>query len=142
VAVVFVTERQAPFSTSGFAKLVERAGVAAKLPLKIHPHNAEAKHRLCARELALSCGAAVPEPDWPPPLSTVPDFLPAPGAGLLNAVSMRPAGIGGEASAFLASGRVSAPACQGLSLARRVPAREGVRISRVACSAAAQKMAL
>ncbi len=35
---VFVTERQAPFSTSGFAKLVERAGVEAKLPFKIHPH--------------------------------------------------------------------------------------------------------
>ncbi len=35
---VFVTERQAPFSISGFAKLVERAGVEAKLPFKIHPH--------------------------------------------------------------------------------------------------------
>ncbi len=35
---VFVTERQAPFSTSGFAKLVERAGVESKLPFKIHPH--------------------------------------------------------------------------------------------------------
>jgi integrase len=35
---VFVSERNAPFSPAGFAKLVERAGVEAKLPLKVHPH--------------------------------------------------------------------------------------------------------
>jgi integrase len=35
---VFVSERGAPFSTSGWAKLVERAGVEAKMPFKIHPH--------------------------------------------------------------------------------------------------------
>jgi type 1 fimbriae regulatory protein FimB/type 1 fimbriae regulatory protein FimE len=35
---VFVTERKAPFSVSGFAKLIERAGIEAKLPFKIHPH--------------------------------------------------------------------------------------------------------
>jgi site-specific recombinase XerD len=35
---VFVSERGAPFSTSGFAKLVERVGVEAKLPFKAHPH--------------------------------------------------------------------------------------------------------
>ncbi len=35
---VFVSERNAPFSTAGFAKLVERAGVEAKLPFKVHPH--------------------------------------------------------------------------------------------------------
>jgi integrase len=35
---IFVSERGAPFSTSGLAKLVQRAGVEAKLPLKIHPH--------------------------------------------------------------------------------------------------------
>lgn len=35
---VFVTERGAPFSTAGFAKLVERAGVRAKMPFKCHPH--------------------------------------------------------------------------------------------------------
>jgi integrase len=35
---VFVSERGAPFSTAGFAKLVERAGVEAKLPFAIHPH--------------------------------------------------------------------------------------------------------
>ena len=35
---VFVTERAAPFTVSGFAKLVERAGVRAKLPFKAHPH--------------------------------------------------------------------------------------------------------
>ena len=37
-AFVFTTERGAPFTTSGLAKLVERAGVEAKLPFKIHPH--------------------------------------------------------------------------------------------------------
>jgi len=35
---VFTSERGAPFSTAGFAKLVERAGEAAKLGFKTHPH--------------------------------------------------------------------------------------------------------
>jgi integrase len=35
---VFTSERGAPFSTAGFAKMVERAGAAAKLPFKAHPH--------------------------------------------------------------------------------------------------------
>ncbi len=35
---IFVSERGAPFSVSGFAKLVERAGIEAKLPFKAHPH--------------------------------------------------------------------------------------------------------
>src|ERR1700674_4553878 len=35
---VFVSERGAPFSTAGFAKLVERAGSGADLKSKAHPH--------------------------------------------------------------------------------------------------------
>jgi site-specific recombinase XerD len=35
---IFVSERGAPFSTSGLAKLMERAGIEAKLPFKVHPH--------------------------------------------------------------------------------------------------------
>jgi type 1 fimbriae regulatory protein FimB/type 1 fimbriae regulatory protein FimE len=35
---VFVSERGAPFSAAGFAKLIERAGEAAKLAFKAHPH--------------------------------------------------------------------------------------------------------
>jgi integrase len=35
---VFVSERGSPFSTAGFAKMIERAGVAAKLGFKVHPH--------------------------------------------------------------------------------------------------------
>jgi site-specific recombinase XerD len=35
---VFTSERGSPFSTSGFARLVERAGVEAKLGIKVHPH--------------------------------------------------------------------------------------------------------
>jgi integrase len=35
---VFVSERGAPFSTSGWAKLIERAGVEAKIPFPVHPH--------------------------------------------------------------------------------------------------------
>jgi integrase len=31
-------ERGSPFSTAGFAKMVERAGVAAGLDFKAHPH--------------------------------------------------------------------------------------------------------
>jgi type 1 fimbriae regulatory protein FimB/type 1 fimbriae regulatory protein FimE len=35
---LFVSERGAPFTPAGFAKLVERAGIAAKLEFKAHPH--------------------------------------------------------------------------------------------------------
>ena len=35
---VFVSERGSPFSTAGFAKMIERAGNAAGLDFKAHPH--------------------------------------------------------------------------------------------------------
>lgn len=35
---VFTSERGAPFTTAGFARMVERAGNEAKLPFKAHPH--------------------------------------------------------------------------------------------------------
>jgi site-specific recombinase XerD len=35
---VFVSERGSPFTTAGFARLVERAAAAAGLELKAHPH--------------------------------------------------------------------------------------------------------
>jgi integrase len=35
---IFVSERGAPFSVSGLAKLVERAGVEAKMPFPVHAH--------------------------------------------------------------------------------------------------------
>jgi site-specific recombinase XerD len=35
---VFTSERGAPFTTAGFARMVERAGRAAKLAFKAHPH--------------------------------------------------------------------------------------------------------
>jgi type 1 fimbriae regulatory protein FimB/type 1 fimbriae regulatory protein FimE len=35
---VFTSERGAPFATAGFARMVERAGKAVKLPFKAHPH--------------------------------------------------------------------------------------------------------
>ncbi len=35
---VFVSERGAPFTVSGFQKLIERAGNAARMPFKCHPH--------------------------------------------------------------------------------------------------------
>ena len=34
----FVSERRAPFTTSGLAKLIERVGIEAKMPFKVHPH--------------------------------------------------------------------------------------------------------
>jgi len=37
-AFVFTSERGAPFSTAGFARMVERAGVEGKLGFKAHPH--------------------------------------------------------------------------------------------------------
>ena len=36
---LFVSERGAPFTPAGFAKMVERAGIAAKLEFKAHPHS-------------------------------------------------------------------------------------------------------
>jgi type 1 fimbriae regulatory protein FimB/type 1 fimbriae regulatory protein FimE len=35
---VFTSERGAPFTTAGFARMVERAGAEAKLSFKAHPH--------------------------------------------------------------------------------------------------------
>src|SRR6516165_5948148 len=35
---VFTSERGSPFTTAGFARMVERAGAEAKLGLKVHPH--------------------------------------------------------------------------------------------------------
>ena len=35
---VFTSERGSPFTTAGFARMVERAGNATKLPFKPHPH--------------------------------------------------------------------------------------------------------
>jgi type 1 fimbriae regulatory protein FimB/type 1 fimbriae regulatory protein FimE len=35
---VFTSERGAPFATAGFARMVERAGIAARLGFKAHPH--------------------------------------------------------------------------------------------------------
>jgi integrase len=35
---VFTSERGAPFSTAGFARMVERAGTEARLGFKAHPH--------------------------------------------------------------------------------------------------------
>jgi integrase len=35
---VFTSERGSPFTTAGFARMVERAGAAAGLALKVHPH--------------------------------------------------------------------------------------------------------
>ena len=35
---VFTSERGAPFTTAGFARMIERAGRAAKLSFKAHPH--------------------------------------------------------------------------------------------------------
>ncbi len=43
---IFVSERGAPFTVSGLAKLIERAGVEAKMPFKVHPHMLRHCHRL------------------------------------------------------------------------------------------------
>ena len=37
-AFVFTSERGAPFSPAGFARMIERAGIEAKLGFKTHPH--------------------------------------------------------------------------------------------------------
>jgi type 1 fimbriae regulatory protein FimB/type 1 fimbriae regulatory protein FimE len=35
---IFVSERGAPFSVAGLAKLIERAGIGANMPFKVHLH--------------------------------------------------------------------------------------------------------
>jgi integrase len=35
---VFTSERSSPFTTAGFARMVERAGIEARLGFKVHPH--------------------------------------------------------------------------------------------------------
>jgi len=35
---VFITERGAPFTTAGFARMMERAAKSASLDIKVHPH--------------------------------------------------------------------------------------------------------
>jgi len=37
-AFIFVSERGAPFTVAGLAKLIERAGIEAKIGFKVHPH--------------------------------------------------------------------------------------------------------
>ena len=37
-AFVFTSERGAPFGPTGFARMIERLGAAAKLAIKVHPH--------------------------------------------------------------------------------------------------------
>jgi integrase len=46
---IFTSERAAPFTTAGFARMVERAGSEAKLGFKAHPPHAQARLRLRAR---------------------------------------------------------------------------------------------
>jgi integrase len=35
---VFVSERNSPFTTAGFARMLERAAAEAKIKIKVHPH--------------------------------------------------------------------------------------------------------
>jgi integrase len=35
---VFTSERGSPFTTAGFARMIERAGIEARLGFKVHPH--------------------------------------------------------------------------------------------------------
>ena len=35
---MFVSERGSPFTTAGFARMLERAAVSARLDIKVHPH--------------------------------------------------------------------------------------------------------
>lgn len=43
--LVFTSERAAPFSTAGFARMVEWAGKQAKLAFKAHPHKANLRSK-------------------------------------------------------------------------------------------------
>jgi hypothetical protein len=43
---VFVSERGSPFTTAGYARMIERAAASANLKLKAHPHMPR-RLRLC-----------------------------------------------------------------------------------------------
>jgi integrase len=49
---VFTSERGAPFSPAGLARMIERVGVAAKLGFKAHPHMLR---HACGYKLANDC---------------------------------------------------------------------------------------
>ena len=55
---VFASERGGPFTTSGFAKLLERAGEAARIGFKVHPHSLR---HACGYALANNA-ASLPRP--------------------------------------------------------------------------------
>jgi integrase len=46
---IFVSERGSPFTVAGLQKLIERAGIEAKMPFKVHPHMLR---HACGYELA------------------------------------------------------------------------------------------
>ena len=55
---VFVSERGSPFTTAGFARMIERAAASAGLDLKAHPHmlrHACAGHDACAENGDRTC---------------------------------------------------------------------------------------
>ena len=70
---IFVSERGAPFSTSGLAKLIERAGIEARMPFKCHPHML--RH---ATGFALANKGTDTPGDPPPPGPSDPPPLPRP----------------------------------------------------------------
>ncbi|MBR0777224.1 tyrosine-type recombinase/integrase [Bradyrhizobium diazoefficiens] len=47
---VFTSERAGPFTTAGFARMMERAGVEAGLPFKVHPAHAASCLRVRSRQ--------------------------------------------------------------------------------------------
>jgi site-specific recombinase XerD len=46
-AFIFVSERGAPFTVFGLAKLIERAGIEATIGFKVHPHMLRHATGLC-----------------------------------------------------------------------------------------------
>ena len=84
---VFTSERNSPFSTGGFARMMERAGVEAKLGFKAHPHM-----------LRHACGFALANKGHPGPpgLSRPPQY---PAHGAIHRV------VAGQVQGFLAIGR-------------------------------------
>ena len=52
---VFTSERGAPFTTAGFARMIERVGIEARLAFKAHPHML--RHACGGYLLRDNCGA-------------------------------------------------------------------------------------
>jgi site-specific recombinase XerD len=70
---VFVSERGVPFTTAGFARMIERAGLAAGLGLKVHPHMLRHACGFALSNAGRDTRVGAPVPVPPPAITLLPE---------------------------------------------------------------------